>query len=524
MDSEDKFPSEDELWEKTRSTDPREKAEALHDLAHHAMHRNDWTAVAAFHATEAEILLDLHDSEYPRALVMQGLALDAAGRSEEALKIIDQALDFGRSYLDENLLAEMTFTKATLVDSMGRTEESLKLHDSAIALFTAVEKPERVAYVQIDKGDICYKKSRFAEASVAFEEAMKFFRFSGDSSMFGRARDRFCSCLVEQGKHGEALQHLKDNIDLYEFLGESERHMFAKYRVGWNLLVLQRPEEALPLLREARAFYTETQDFRTAADIDAHIVDALRALHQFAEADDTARRMRAFLESTGNIPRLMVTDINLAKGAFARGDDETAESLLWSVVERADSFGYARQGRIARLMLAQYFVENDAFEQAKNSLGNVTPEDWAENYAKRAAHLNVLAMVALGKKDRLHARTLCRKVVDMAYLHDLHEENARAHLTLSNLAEYEKDVLEMKSLRAQAVALYLAGGFDEKARRVSKLLLPGQGVSGSGYEEHLDEQPVRDDTGPIDTITEGSHPEWMERAGWVEKKDNPPGS
>jgi tetratricopeptide (TPR) repeat protein len=522
MDPNDNFPSEDELWENARSSNPREKAEALYGLAHQAMRREEWETVATLHAAEAEVLLELNDAQYPRALVMQALALDSAGRSDEAIEVIDQALEWGSPFSDETLLAEIIFSKATILEGMDRTEECLRQLDSAINIFRSVKNFERGAYALIDRGDIFSKQSRFAEAQLAFEQAMTFFSHSNESSMFGRARDRLASTLVDQGKNAEALHHLRENVDLYEFLGENERVMFAKYRVGWNLLALNLAHEALPLLCEARAFYNDSKEFRTAAEIDAHIVDALRALGQFTEADDAARRMRAYFESTGNVGRLIVSDINLATGAFSRGDDEAAETLLWSVIERARVCEYPRQERIARLLLAEFFVKNEAFEQATNSLGSTSPEDWGENYAKRAAHLNVIAQVALGNHEQLHAKNLSQKVVEMAYVHDLHEENARAHVTLAAIAELEHDVVDVQAKLALAVALFLAGGCDEEARRISGLLLPGRGISRTDYEDHRDKLPVRADTGPIDTITEGIRPEWMERAGWTERSEGPP--
>ena len=511
------FPTEDELWEKTKSSDPREKAEALFALAHQAMHRGDWDAVAAFHAAEAEVLSELNDPEYARALVMQGMALESAGREDEALQVMKQALEFGRSAVNEEILGEISLALSSLLTSMGDLDEALKMLRAAIELFKASGACERAGYALIDEGDLQARKGLYSNAQAAYEDSMENFQRANESSMFGRARDRLASALVDQGKNVEAMKHLRDNVDLYEFLCEDERLMFAKYRVGWNLLALEQPAEALALLQESRAFYSARQDFRTVADIDAHIVDGLRALKQFAEAEVVARQMRAYFESTNNVARLIVSDINLAKGAFAAGDDVQAEELLWRVIDKAQSYNFGKYARTARLALAEYFVANDAFAQASGALGESHAEDWGENYEKRAAHLNVLARISLGQKDLVHSRSLAKKVIELASLYDLHEENARAHLTLADIAECDHDIPEGKSLRAQAVALLLAAGCDEEARRVSQQLLPGGGSARSDFEAHRDEMPVREDTGPIETIAEGLRPEWMDRAGWIER-------
>jgi tetratricopeptide (TPR) repeat protein len=516
-DREKQFPTEDELWEKTKSTDPREKAEALYALGHQAMHRNDWDAVAAFHAAEAEILLEINDPEYTRALVMQGLALDSAGRTEESLDIMNQALEHGRATVGETLLGEISLSVAGLLSTMGRTDEAIKRIQSSIELFVSSEAFDRAGHALLEEGDLHARTAAYAQSQNCYERSMTNFQRCAQSSMFGRARDRLASALVDQGKNGEAMPYLRDNVDLYDFLGEDERLMFAKYRVGWNLLALDKPHEALALLQEARAFYQATHDLGTVADIDAHIVDALRALGNYSEAENIARQMRAFFESTNNVARLLVSDINRAKAALALGDDGQAEELLWNIINQAQHSGFSKHARTARLLLAEFFASNDAFQQATSALGDSQPEDWGENYAKRCGHLNVLARISLGTNDALHAGNLAKKIIELASMYDIYAENARAHMVLADIAEHNKNFPEAKSLRAQAVALFLAAGCDDEARRVSKQLLPGSGSAQSEFEDHRDDMPVREDTGPLETITEGVRPEWIERAGWIER-------
>ncbi len=506
MDHEE-MPTEAELWEKTKSVDVQERADALRGLAHYAFNREEFDQAAAFHAAEADLFVAA-DNELDRGMAMyhQGICLYNGDRYSEALGVLRSAMDLYRVSARETWLADVEFWCAQTLSAMGKKADALDMFDSASRLYKSGDAGSKAGRALFEKGELLESLNRYAEAREAYASALTEFQDEEESWSFGRVRDRLAQSLIKMGLVDEALENLRENVDLFEFLEATERVMFSKYRVGWTLQEAARYQEALPLLREARVYYAQLDNYELMADIDALIVDALRALGEFAEADDIARRIRAYFKSTGNDARLVVSDINVAGNLFAEGKDFEAEALLWSVVERCEAQGFPIHRRIARLRLAEYFVSNDAFEQANSALASMLPEEWGEDYEKRVAHLNVVAKIALGLGHTEQARGLARRVIDVADLYGFVEENAEAHLLLAQICDAEPDESARASdYRAKAVALFLAGGRDNMARMVSAQLLPGDARSRVGYEAHRSELPTRSDTGPIETVIDERH-------------------
>lgn len=521
MSAESHVPSESELWEGTQSTDARERANAFFHLSEAATRREEWLAAAALKAEEARILRDLGDPDFAIALTMQAMATCSAGQPDEALRIFDDALVDSRTSLSENILGEITSSKAELLEELGRSDEAIQHLTSARELFRSCGNLGRSGAVSVDAATIHARAWRFSEAQQCYENALTDFQEDHRSLQFAWARDLLASVLEAQGQCERAYELVLANIELYAFHEDEDQVMYGRYRLGWCLMAMGRGDEALQHISAARDHYRATKNMVDRVGIEAHYIDVLRAVGLCDEADVAARQLRAYYESVGDERRLIVTEINLAKWALAKGDDQFGESTLWSAIERAERIGFISQERIGRLVLAQYFVSNDAFHQASSVLSPVQPHDWAENYSRRAAHLNTAAQIAVGLNETSHGLDLAQKALQLSDLRDLTEEGALSRLIVADIEQARGDVAQALSYRAQAVALYLGAGRDNEARQAARLLLPSgsEQFSITTFNESsaIAQSALFTDSSALEMSSEAATPEWMQKAGWVER-------
>lgn len=198
------------------------------------------------------------------ALMSKARALQGMGKSDEAIKAVDRAIELDPESIEVRLLKAETLILA------GRYNESVEVYDQTIEVMPANDT-SMLAFILGSKGMSLYDAGRYEEAVIAYDRAIEV--SSEQSSDYLLAFSNKGLALLKLGKPQEAL-------DIFNKIAVmAPVHFGDEYAMGLAFKALGRYDEAIS------AFNKSIERFPNNPQIWKDKGEALKALGRQAESE-----------------------------------------------------------------------------------------------------------------------------------------------------------------------------------------------------------------------------------------------
>ncbi|MEZ5545689.1 MAG: serine/threonine-protein kinase [Lysobacteraceae bacterium] len=300
-------------------------------------------------------------------LIATSWALHRANQAAERARVTSEFLGSLLTSVDPALSADLDKTLMRKVLDEASTRVAKELADQPEA---RADVELTIAYSYFNLGDI-KRSTEHLESALHVSQA-EIGRYSVQAL---RAMQELGNVLTMQGQLDRAEAMLREALPHAEKLRDEQDPIIAprtKSRLGWLIRERGRPQEALPLLRDAYETLSKTVSPLNPRVIDAGQYYAI-ALSDVGQLDEAIALMKDLIsrriESLGaDHPQTMALRNSLADFLVSRNDYAGAERELKSLIESA-----ARQPSVGPMMLPILHVNLGSALHAQN-----TPEKMAE--------------------------------------------------------------------------------------------------------------------------------------------------
>lgn len=484
--------SENEIWALTTSGDDQSRLDAFIAIIQRFANQNRHADIIAPAGIAIDLSKQLDDQVNEAELSYTlGVALYRLDREEEALVSLQTATDLYRVNASEAYLADSLKLQADCLESLGRHDEAVEAWRSAIALYSENDRETSAGICCLDLGESLGRQERQQDALQRFNEALNYFESCGDLIGSGRAHDRMAAALIDLGHVDDALSHLRESLNIFEFMQDASRLAYARYRLGWTLVTRARYWEAIPLLELASDWYKSEHKYVSAANCDTQIAHAFMEIGREDDALDIYRRIRSVYQGAGEYSDALIADVNAAR-RLKSTDLDGAIELLRKVVEKTTELNFGWLRRAAILRLAECLYESSESESSAEAMAVLNQLDLSEigdNRPERARAQIIRGWVLLDLNDRDGAKSCASQVIEYADFDSFEFEAAQAFELLSLLTRDEGHEASADEYLTKAIALFLAAGYDQRARSLSSRFLPSSKLAASDHLQNKDESP-----------------------------------
>lgn len=272
--------------------------------------------------THASALADPADRTDPLTLI--GLGYWRVGRSREALRYLEEALDSARESGNRNAESYVLNTLGLVCRGLGRFADALGYLTQALALARETGDRNSEGLVLVVLGAACRGMGRYAEAVRHLELALAAARETGDRTSEGYVRVNLGDVLSAQGNHDVAVSSLEEGLALFAETGTRTSEGYALGILGGALRSLGRHDEALERLDQALAVSRETGGRVNEGVALKHRGDVLRELGRYDEAARSLGEALAIARECAD--RGVESRVLNSLGSLARARGETAEA------------------------------------------------------------------------------------------------------------------------------------------------------------------------------------------------------
>ena len=194
-------------------------------------------------------------AEAVRAHINLGQVLSELGEAAASIPHYHGALRIARDMDDDTALYNALEATGRYLFSMDRLDEAEKTFMEALDVAEDLESREKKALTLNDLGAVFREQGRIEKALEKFHYALVLFEsMKGFSALDGRGSvsNNLAAVREEQGRYGEAWDHLTNSLACYQQLGNKEALVTCHLNMGRLLEVWGKTSDAL--LRYERAY------------------------------------------------------------------------------------------------------------------------------------------------------------------------------------------------------------------------------------------------------------------------------
>ena len=371
----------------------------------------------------------------------------------KSLEFMAEKLGKPTSYFMEDAEADrrrqehsVTVARGNQLISEGKAAEAIPLFEAMTK--TAVSPAER-AILQRSLGRAYTQASRAPEAIAVLNDALRFFKATGDSEQIARTRSQLGAALVEMRTFGEAQGELESALAYMSKVDVKDPllRVHTVYNLGVSFYMRGDYHAAALQFERAAREGVDVADVRWQAGLFAGMGMSYSKLEDFEAAVTYLRRSEALFEAINNKFRAIESRLRAAQSLKALGQRTKADELLTSALEGAQASGAdALKIEIASCQ-ASLWAEDGRYDEAiRLASGALADADRGGDPV-----LRVIAMMALArsfkKADPKRAVTILRDAV---------------------LVANDQSVLEYAGLYNDLSALLSENGLAEEALQYSR--------------------------------------------------------
>jgi tetratricopeptide (TPR) repeat protein len=289
------------------------------------------------------------DYDLAGAYFMLARVLETAGRSEQALSLLDEAqkrfeaIERDRPSRAESMVAACFADRGDCLKDLGRFDEAVTTYEESIRRAEAQGDNRSAAVAKFQLGSVRVHQRRYDEALEAYEEARQ--RFSRLDELSSIAVTWHQTGLAYQlaGQPEAAEDAYRKSLAMKVQIGDVAGQASTLMQLG-SLYdsVLGRSEQAVAFYRQAASKYTELGDEVNEGRTRNNLGDTLRRLRRFEEARLEIRRAIECKEPLGHAGSIWTTWHILNQIETADGNSSAAAEAKRKAKEQY--LAYRRDG------------------------------------------------------------------------------------------------------------------------------------------------------------------------------------
>jgi class 3 adenylate cyclase/tetratricopeptide (TPR) repeat protein len=243
------------------------------------------------------------------------------GRNREAITWAERAVEACKAIDHEQGLAQAYVSLSLAYADAGDLRKSERYCELALAIFEKLDELEPQAQVLNNMGTFAYFGGRWDEAVELWDRGRELRLRTGDAVEAANGTNNVAEVLSDQGHLKEAEPRFREALRVWKAAGFEQGVAFALANLGRVSYRDGRPDEGLPMLKEARAIFADQNFVAQVLETDTRIAEC----HLVAQRPDEA---------------LAVADGALAVEASRDGLSHARSALL-----RARGYALAQLGR-----------------------------------------------------------------------------------------------------------------------------------------------------------------------------------
>lgn len=467
--------SNDELWELACGSEAIPKAQALMVLAQRHAHSHgrdvdNWQrAVTLFDEAIDTWLAADEPREAGIACYHKASVLYVEDQNAEAAEAAAKGIEYLGVAGGDKIIAETLHLQALAHSDLDHTAQAAELFARAREMFEAAGDEISAARCALDYSDHVDDCDR---ALRSIEFALSIFRRVESPDDIARAQHFLSGALLKYGRPHEALVVARDNVNLARFRGESFTPLpLFLIRHGACLRAVNRPEEALDVLRDAVFRLEQTTWLPKLAMARVELAGCLRDVKRIAEAEEIESMLVAYYRSIGRDDEAASAEVKHLETASCSTSEKRHLSALRSDLKRAAASGDEVALGDAAIALGRVLARCGRSKAALKVFGNRYPTDWSVS-RHWAGHTLILVMTALNSGRLEEARGLSQRLLDRTRAEHIPIVDATAHEAAMLVAQALGDLPATARHRREAIALYLLCGRHDEALILAKEDLP----------------------------------------------------
>ena len=396
MPSHDEM-SDEELWDRTRSDDVSDRADSLMELASREQAIPDWEMAKSLYGSAADLYRDLEkENSLGHAIYSLGYCQYRLGEYEEAIRSLAASLQLGQEIIDSKVIAYSAGPLADSYSANGEPDKAIEFYEIAVDAFVEIEVETLAGINALAMGELHGIANRQTRALECFIRAFNIFQTGGDAIGAARAKDRMASCLIELGDYDQAVVHLKESHEVFEFSEVVDRATYALYRIGWTLNLAGKYLQAELPLREAAGAFRQAAEWSRAALAETQLAYSLIFRDLETEnnyGQNLLNRAATYFEFAGELQNAWQVNSIKAELLAIRGDLAAAVVIWKDILDQATENGDDYFVRSARVNLAECLLEQGETMSAREQLAEVDVASWGQNKVEIANFKRVQNLV-----------------------------------------------------------------------------------------------------------------------------------
>ncbi len=294
-----------------------------------------------------EILLN-HNEQYWACLIDHNTAViySQMGQYRKALEVYERLLSVYPTLKDrselfvERALAMVELNKARNLSWLGDFEQAYLLLMSAKERFVSLGQTAFIIWVDTNLADLDYVSGYYGAALRRYYQARdSLIQEKVDHPvMLASVMLRMATCLVKLNRNVEAYQLAREAVEAHQRLGTSLESGYALREYATVLVAAGRAKEALTVLDEAYALFTQGLFDHHAATTKLQHAELLLAIGAVVEAYEQACDLKAYFDTHGLISRSIRASLVMAGALIAdvqRLESKEEESQRTVVLQKA---------------------------------------------------------------------------------------------------------------------------------------------------------------------------------------------
>jgi len=401
-----KSPFELKLWEKTKSEDLRERAEAFGKLAEFT-HSHDDFATSLTCAKQSTMLYEELNDSFGQAEghYFEGRALRGQNDNSGALAKFEKAAEFFRANPNEFYLAAILCEQGHAYLELEQHVLAKNAFENGMNLFTVEEKWSDAGFAALMSAEMLFQLKDYAQAEFNATRALDLLAKDEDEGSYlftARSYKVRGDAHVEQHDYEAACADYWQAFYLLEYLNIEIYKIEVLLDLSKALIWSRSFEEAKPLISQAREIGKTASLIRAQAHADLLEAQIFAQEGDEAEAKKLLTRARTVFVSSPDKNLMFQCDFELGR-VLQRSDHMLAAAQFEYALQQAELSKYELEDHVIYLELARAYLEfgrADAVVSRAHlvDLKKLPTPDWvaaATNYHARALVLIGQAQQAL---------------------------------------------------------------------------------------------------------------------------------
>ncbi|MDA1349124.1 MAG: tetratricopeptide repeat protein [Chloroflexi bacterium] len=372
-------------------------------------------------------------SKRPRLLVALAHAYQMSGKTDEAVRLLNTAIERCRSDGQSGLEAQALLLRSTSLRFKGAYQMAIRDAREALSLATDHGTPTDVADAHNQLGTAYARQGKFPRAEREFRTAMKWYQQEGNLYQLSDIHKKLGSIYSELGDTFKASTHLELARQGWEKLGNQAELAVTLNNMSYLYYQQGQYSVAEPLAKDSISIAMEINSPRDQAHALMTLSDIKREQGEHPAALELCHRSLDLAKTLMETPLVTYGSAVLGETYRLTGDTEKARSLLKEALAMASEPGLDLESGLALTSLGIIEYQGRNFEDSGDYLSR------ACEILTRAGQKCALA------KSRIH----------LAQLSFLTKDYPQAIAGMEEVAELCKEMGHHGFLTGEARSCYL---------------------------------------------------------------------